>query len=76
MRCCSAQRFGLPHDVSYGLNDDLGLFGSDHVPGAALDEFAEFGPAGQIHLKLMPIGSQPILLGAHGAGQPLMFQDD
>jgi hypothetical protein len=56
----------LPYNVSYGLDDNLGLFSGDHVPAAGLDEFAKFGSAGQIRLKFVPIDSQPILLRARG----------
>ena len=52
---CSTQGLGLLHNVSYGLDNDLGLFGGHHVPAAGLDEFAKFGSGGQINLKLMPI---------------------
>ena len=76
LRCCSAQVLDLRYYVSYGRDDDLGLFGGYHVPGPGLNELAKSGPACQIHLKLMPIDGQPILFGTRGAGEPLMFQDD
>jgi hypothetical protein len=40
------QRGGTPHDISYGLDHDLGLFGCDHVPAIGLDEPAELGSGG------------------------------
>jgi len=71
----STQGLGLLHNVSYGVDDDLGLFSGHGVPGAGLDEFAKFGSGGQIDLKLMPIDRQPILFRARGAGQTFVLQD-
>jgi hypothetical protein len=66
----------LPDHITYGLYYDFRLLAGNEVPAIGFDQFAVFGSAGQVHLKIVPVHRQQVLVCPRRADQPLVLQDN